>query len=118
MRPRLAWVPAAIARHRGPQPEHLDVFLAAGALCLSLRLAHGRWQEQAPHRRRYLSYSGPLSAGRGAVAICWRGLGRLRRTSGGWQLELRRGCATARWLLADGGIVRALGGRCSRDARR
>jgi len=71
-------VPAALVLHRGHGPRHADLILGTGARCLTVRLdgTLGRWQVSlgVPHRRRYLTYRGPVSGGRGTVVQLWRGL--------------------------------------------
>lgn len=85
--------PAALLRHRGHGPDHLDLILGSGPRCATLRLARGphgwqaRWLE--PHRRRYLGlWRAPLAGGRGAVARRWRGTARWMRRDGGWKIVL------------------------------
>ncbi len=68
---------ASLLLHRGHGPRHGDLVLATGARCLTLRVAwqlgHWRVSVAEPHRRRYLTYRGPLSAGRGVVNQLWSG---------------------------------------------
>lgn len=72
----MGWARATLLRHRGHGPCHADLVLETGATCATIRLgvAAGRWLVTigVPHRRRYLTYRGPV-AGRGAVAHLWRG---------------------------------------------
>ena len=69
--------PAALLCHRGSGPVHFDLILGRGRRCPTLRLERVRRQLRlswsAPHRRYYLSYSGPVSGGRGVVARRWYG---------------------------------------------
>ena len=70
--------PGALLRHQpATGPAHLDLVIAAGGRCptaqLSYRHLHLAWRWGAPHRRFYLGYSGPLSAGRGRVRQIWYG---------------------------------------------
>jgi len=84
--------PATLLRHRQGAEVHLDLVLGLGAACPTLGLDRrdGRWIAvwKSPHRRRYLAYSGPLGAGRGTVAVVWRGVAAWWRTGGGWELRL------------------------------
>ena len=68
---------ACLLRHRGGGAWHGDLILATGARCLTLRIScqQGRWRVAIadPHRRRYLTYGGPLSDGRGVVDRLWSG---------------------------------------------
>jgi hypothetical protein len=61
---------------RGAGPLHYDVIIGTGARCLTWRFerhARGwRGQQITDHRRRYLTWSGPLSGGRGVVRVCAR----------------------------------------------
>jgi hypothetical protein len=71
-------VPATLLLHRGHGLCHADLILGTGARCVTVRLGieAGRWRVSlgVPHRRRYLTYRGPLSGDRGAVVQLWRGL--------------------------------------------
>ena len=68
---------ASLLLHRGYGARHGDLILATGARCLTLRIdcQQGRWRVAIadPHRRRYVTYRGPLSGGRGAVEVLWSG---------------------------------------------
>lgn len=70
-------VRASLLLHRGRGPRHGDLVLGSGARCLTIHLepipAGWRLRLGAPHRRRYLDWSGPLSAGRGVVVQRWHG---------------------------------------------
>ena len=70
---------ATLLRHRHHGPEHLDLVIANGANCLTMRLAGKIWRWQAAHRRRYLTYSGPISKDRGSVRVLWRGTALIRQ---------------------------------------
>ena len=71
-------VPATLLLHRGHGPRHADLILGTGARCVTVHLgtAAGRWRVSLgmPHRRRYLTYRGPVSGERGTVVQLWRGL--------------------------------------------
>lgn len=96
---------ACLLRHRGHGPTHLDLVLADGAACPTLRLDGRRWRWQPPHRRRYLGWAGPIAGGRGSIRIIWRGQARIRRHNLGWIIAL------ADWtlLLRRDGVVLPLG---------
>ncbi len=68
---------ASFLLHRGYGPRHGDLILQTGARCLTLRIdgQQGRWRVAIaePHRRRYLTYRGPLSGSRGVVEVLWSG---------------------------------------------
>ena len=68
---------ASLLLHRGYGARHGDLILETGARCLTLRIdcQQGRWRVAIaePHRRRYLTYRGPLSASRGIVDVLWSG---------------------------------------------
>ncbi|GDY12225.1 hypothetical protein LBMAG53_11030 [Planctomycetota bacterium] len=48
-----------------------------GPNCPTLHLTRRTWRWQPPHRRRWLTWSGPVSGGRGVATAWWRGLARL-----------------------------------------
>ena len=68
---------ASLLLHRGHGAPHGDLVLAAGARCPTLHLTcrRGCWRAALgePHRRRYLTWRGPLGVGRGTVAQLWSG---------------------------------------------
>ena len=68
---------ASLLLHRGYGARHGDLILETGARCLTLRIScqQGRWRVAIaePHRRRYLTYRGPLSGGCGIVDVLWSG---------------------------------------------
>jgi hypothetical protein len=90
----MAWAAeAALLLHRDPRSgPHLDLVLGRGAPCptLSLRRCPHGWSGGwiAPHRRAWLTRSGPVSGGRGGARRLWRGPARWRRIPGGWRVEL------------------------------
>ncbi len=69
---------ARLLLHRGHGPLHWDLVVSAGANLVTLRLErnHGGWRVrwQPPHRRRYMTYAGPIPGGRGTVSQQWAGL--------------------------------------------
>ena len=67
--------PAALLRHRRHGPIHDDLILGGtGPTCPTLHLTRRSWRWQPAHRRRWLSWSGPVSGGRGAATALWHGL--------------------------------------------
>ena len=68
---------ASLLLHRGYGARHGDLILQTGARCFTLRIdaQQGRWRVAIaePHRRRYLTYRGPLSGSRGVVEVLWTG---------------------------------------------
>ena len=83
--------PASLLLHEGYGEPHYDLVIGWGKSCptlklrLSIRGFMGRWQ--APHRRRYLSYRGPVGAGRGRVEQLWHGRVRWHRHQLGWLIH-------------------------------
>ena len=83
---------AALLWHSDLNGGHFDLLLGAGLLCRTWRIelnAYGHpqfWQSHVPHRRRYLSYQGPVSRGRGRVRCHWRGAMMITQSDWGWQL--------------------------------
>ena len=65
-----AW--AVLLAHDHPEP-HLDLIIAHGRRCPTLRIDARGATWAAPHRRHYLTYRGPVPGGRGRVAPVWRG---------------------------------------------
>ncbi len=78
-------VRASLFLHRGHGALHGDLILGTGARCLTIHLEPGRrgWRLRvgAPHRRRYLTWSGPISQGRGTVTQLWQGFAWVRRSA-------------------------------------
>lgn len=74
----MAWIAATLLVHRGHGPRHADLVLGTGRQCVTVRMdvLAGRWRVSmgVAHRRRYLTYRGPV-AGRGTVVQLWRGRG-------------------------------------------
>jgi hypothetical protein len=99
---RMVWLPTVVLHHRTTAGSHHDWLLAdpeeplgllwAGRIPAPPRswAAVGTWPVHPlpPHRRRYLTYQGPLTGGRGVVRRCAAGLHRPLRWS-----------ATRRWLV-------------------
>ncbi|MCK6490028.1 MAG: hypothetical protein L6R48_17205 [Planctomycetes bacterium] len=84
---------AALLLHRDPRSgPHLDLVLGRGARCptLSFRRAGRGWTGGwiAPHRRAWLTRSGPVSGGRGSAQRLWRGPAAWWRIPGGWRIAL------------------------------
>jgi hypothetical protein len=89
----MARVHATLLEHRGHGPRHYDLVLGTGKRCRTVRLERrrGRWgaTPAAPHRRRYLTYRGPVPGGRGSVLQIWHGSARgwCSATGQHWILE-------------------------------
>jgi len=71
-----------IQEHRQAEQVHWDLMLEQGGHLATWQVTQppGKWSEQSlpcqkifDHRRRYLSYEGPLSRDRGSVKIVARG---------------------------------------------
>ena len=83
--------PASLLRHVGHGPTHFDLVIGYGKQCPTAKLhlkfgvLAGFWQ--APHRRRYLSYRGPVRGGRGSVQQVWQGQVWWHRGPRGWQIH-------------------------------
>jgi hypothetical protein len=71
----MSW-PLTVSLHRGYGPPHLDVLLGAGPRCRTWRFERTvrGWVGRPiqAHRRRYLSWSGPVPGGRGFVQVLHR----------------------------------------------
>ena len=91
-------VQVTLLEHRGHGPTHWDLLFPRGQRCLTWSfyprqraLGSDAWlftyQLLAPHRRSYLDYSGPVSAGRGATRCLWRGMLALHKQVGGHVLS-------------------------------
>jgi len=88
----MPWIPASLLLHRGHGTLHADLILGTGPRCVTVgfRTAAGRWRVKlgVPHRRRYLTYRGPVPGGRGAVVQLWRGLAWWMRSAATLRLRL------------------------------
>lgn len=87
----MAWVAASLLVHRGHGPRHADLVLGTGPRCVTIRMeiSAGRWRVGVgvAHRRRYLTYRGPV-VGRGTVAQLWRGRGWSSRSANAQHFRL------------------------------
>lgn len=70
----------ALSYHRGDGAEpHVDIFFEKGTRCATISVVASRFPGRPrahwgkPHRRRYLTYSGPVTGQRGWVDVIWRG---------------------------------------------
>ncbi len=72
----MSW-PLTVLQHRGHGPQHMDVVLGAGPRCRTWRFERTTrgWVGRPiqAHRRRYLSWSGPVPGGRGVVRVLHHG---------------------------------------------
>ena len=78
--PEGVWRSAVLLEHIGHGACHGDLIIARGARCPTIRVVLEPalafiWS--APHRRKYLTYAGPVGGGRGIVRRWWRGRVRL-----------------------------------------
>ncbi len=69
----MAGYPFVVSEHRGVGPVHYDVIIGTGPRCHTWRFERGTrgWHGRriADHRRRYLTWSGPISGNRGTVMV-------------------------------------------------
>lgn len=103
--PDPGWQRASVLLHRGHGRPHLDIVLSRGRACPTLWLAGASWRWQAPHRRRYLTCSGPVPGGRGRTLRLWSGPARLHRCNLGWKLQLGDSIT----ILSRRGVVLPIG---------
>ena len=82
------WSQACVLHHRGHGAEHQDLIIAGGSRCETLRFERAYWRWQHPHRRHYLTFSGPVRLDRGTVRQMWQGFARLMRHPLGWTVQL------------------------------
>jgi hypothetical protein len=65
--------PLTVSQHRGYGPLHVDVLVGAGPRCRTWRFERTTrgWVGRPiqAHRRRYLTWSGPVPGGRGVVRV-------------------------------------------------
>ncbi|MDA3962069.1 MAG: hypothetical protein PF961_14855 [Planctomycetota bacterium] len=101
-------LPASLLLHSGHGALHLDLLLGTAPRCETMAIdlcgARWRWRQQAPHRRRYLHYRGPVSGGRGRVRQLWHGMAVAVRGTKAWVIHLDSGCEL---VLHDAGLAGA-----------
>jgi hypothetical protein len=77
--------------HRGAGMEHFDLIFLGGSRCLTISLwwESGRWHARRlpDHRRRYLTYRGPVGGGRGQIDHLWHGLIKTVRLANGLRIS-------------------------------
>jgi hypothetical protein len=82
----------SVLAHRANGPLHLDLVTGVGSTCPTWALAWAgprlRLVRKLGHRRRYLTWSGPLAGGRGSVRAVGRGWLRGLPRAADWNLEL------------------------------
>lgn len=78
--------------HRAHGPLHCDVIIGVGAKCPTWSLSRERsgWRviRKPDHRRRYLTWCGPLKGGRGVVHVLGRGWVQGAPRAAGWSLTI------------------------------
>jgi hypothetical protein len=102
--PPVCLTPALVtlARHCGHGLAHFDLLLGVGARCPTIALISPIFSLTSglpdvrtsgrllfPHRRRYLSFSGPVPGRRGVVSVCFQGRAIWHRTHGGLRVMAR-----------------------------